>query len=442
MIALVGPGNARDHLHAFRLAAERGSTGFRFYLTGSNAVLARAPWTRRCAGMDMERVAQIAAAEGVTLAIVLDPVLLIAGALDCFRAAGLAVLGPDRSAAALEESKSKMKQVLAMAGVATPPVAFAASPNEVKGFVDAHWRGGRRFVLKVDHYLADANLRTILPEGPADAVEAARRQFAALAQAGLPQALLIEQRLEGVELSVHVLTDGRDYDLLPPVRDYKRVGDGDTGPNTHGAAALACGRGFATDLEARLRSEVVEPLLDAMRRLGISYPGMLYLGVMIVDGFPLVLEINVRPGNPEILAILGLLDSDLATLLEACAQGRLREARPVWRTTDYCGAVFALAAGYPERDQFDPIPIACLDDDWRTVPLFVEGVGMGDDDYVVIGGRVAAAVAVAGSIAEVRSKALAALATLEFAGKHHRTDLGANFDESLLKEVPAPGAQA
>ncbi len=437
MIGLYGHGGARDHMCCLRLAAEVGPD-FRFYNAGTNPVLARAPWAASATGMSPHDAVRTARADGVSRLLVTDAFLLQSDAVDMFSADGIEVLAPSRHAAQLENRKSLMKTLMTQAGVPTPDAWVVASAAEAKALLRQHWRKGHRYVVKADALIADAIHRAMVPETLIESLQDVDEELDALHAAHAPEQLLIERRVEGFETSVHVVWDGESYVLMPPVRDYKRVGDGDTGPNTYGAASLACGRGFAPALDRLLRERIIEPALEHIRRAGYGYRGFVYFGVMLLPDGPVLLEINVRPGSPEFVALLGLLKSDFADLIEHAARGTLHRARVEWHADSYCGTVFAMGEGYPEIMTPKPVPIAGLEEAVAGGRTVVEDVAAAPDGTLVVGGgRVAAPVAIGASIDAVRNDVLDQLSGIRFQGKHFRSDLGFGIAADLF-DSPGP----
>lgn len=433
MLAIYGPGSARDHACALRLSRECGVGRFRFYMAGTNAILTRSPWTILCRKDDFIGAARSAREDAVDVVLITDATMLTAGAADAFLAEGVTVLGPDSQASAIEGHKAVMKRLVRGASVRTPQSWYFDSMEPAFAFLRENWSEGQRYVVKTDEFIQDPNLRTMLPTNLKEALVDVGAEVRQLSREHRSAGVVVEQWISGFETSVHVLWDGNDYVLLPPVRDYKPVRDGDRGPNTNGAAALACGRGFDYCLESRLRSEIIEPILNHLSRTGYSYRGFLYFGIMLTDEGPMVLELNVRPGNPEFVALLGLLKTDFSELIELAARGKLQTAKIAWKSEDYCGVVFALARGYPEIDAVAPTRIDGLEEMIEQNNIVAEGVGEDEEGgLVVTGGRVVAAIGSAPAIESVRHTVYADLNRVRFEGKHYRSDLGFGLADNLF----------
>ncbi|MEM7316280.1 MAG: phosphoribosylglycinamide synthetase C domain-containing protein [Planctomycetota bacterium] len=356
-------------------------------------------------------------------------------AVDACVAEGIRVLGPSHHAAELEDHKSLTKRLATKAGVPTPESWLVKTATEAKSILRRNWTETDRFVVKTDALIADAIHRAMVPETLEESEQDVDEELAALLVAHRDEGLLIERRIDGFETSVHILWDGSSYILLPPVRDYKRVGDGDTGPNTYGAASIACGRGFSPELEQQLRKRIIEPTLEELQRSGYDYHGFVYFGIMLLEDGPSLLEINVRPGNPEFVAILGLLRSGFCDLIEHATSGTLQKAKAEWHRKHYCGTVFAMANGYPQTMTPSPVPITGLEKAVLEGNTVVEDVALDTSGSLVVsGGRVAAPFALGPTIETVREEIHDTLAHIQFDGMHHRGDLGFGLDPRLFAD--------
>ncbi len=390
---------------------------------------------RSVAAGDADALAALCREEGVALAVVGPEDPLIGGVADVLRGAGVAVFGPGAAGARLEGDKVFAKEVMAAAGVPTAAArAFTDLDTALAALADhplpvvvkaAGAAAGKGVAVCGTREEAARHLRECLAEG----------RFGAAGRT-----VLLEEFLEGRELSVLAVTDGERYALLAPSRDHKRVGDGDTGPNTGGMGAVA-GRELAAPGLGRLVGEtVVAPVLAELRRRGIDYRGVLYAGLMLTADGPRVLEFNCRFGDPETQVVLPLLREDPLSLLEAAAHGRLGallDAAPApgdgapadWpgaALTDWSRAaavVVAAAAGYPGRvRKGDPITVPPDADDAWIVHAGTARDAAGR--LVTAGGRVLGATATGPDIGAAVRRAYAQLAGVSFAGMHCRRDIG------------------
>jgi phosphoribosylamine---glycine ligase len=272
-------------------------------------------------------------------------------------------------------------------------------------------------VLKADGLAAGKGVWIARDWTELDAALAAR---AALGEAGAQA--LVEEHLEGVELTVLAFTDGEAVALMPPARDYKRVSDGDTGRNTGGMGGYTWPTYATRDLLAEIESRILQPTLAGMAAEGHPYRGVLYCGLMLTAHGPRVLEFNARFGDPEAQLILPLLESSLLDVCLAVCDGRMGQAFPRWRNAVTCAVVLA-APGYPEHPRLGA-PISGLDTLPQEVLAFHAGTRQSDDGLVTSGGRVVALVGQGESLAAARQRVYAAAPLVNFDGVHYRRDIG------------------
>ena len=430
---LIGGGDARDHATFARLRQEGEDVGY-VLLEDGNALLAREPGVQSVSGLE----ASLAFAKDAKadLVIVQQPELLVAGAVDRLSAAGRCVLGPVGEAARLEGSKLFGKKFLRSHGIPTPGHTSVGSVAAAADFLSVNWRDRRReYVVKSDLYLSNAALRTVV----AASREAALKACAALA--GLPErergpAILLEERVTGPELSVHVLLDGTAGVLCPPVADYKRLLDGDLGPNTHGMGAVASAPD-SSPVSARLLAEIVDPVVEGLRADGLMYSGVLYIGVLWTESGPTVLELNTRPGNPEWVALLALLDSSLRDIAESMACGRLAAMPPQWRP-GIAGCVFAAVPGYPDSLLASSAPVHGLDRLPAEVAVYGQGVTCGDG-LTAGSGRSFCLAAYGEDVTTMRTRLYGGFEQVGFDAMHYRTDVG--LQRPLVVQADARDAE-
>jgi phosphoribosylamine--glycine ligase len=346
---------------------------------------------------------------------------LVDGLADRLRAAGRLVFGPGADGARLEGSKAWMKEVVTAAGVPTARYGRFADADEAVEFLRSlpgPW------VVKTDGLAAGKGVLVTddLPEAEADA----RAKLAGDLFGDAGRTVVIEEGLTGPEVSLFVVCDGERAVALPAAQDFKRVGDGDEGPNTGGMGAYSplpwLPAGFADDVVARF----VEPTLAELRRRGIEYRGVFYAGLMLTSDGPKLIEYNIRFGDPDSQVVLLRLTSDLTALLAAAARGRLDEAPPV---TDEGAAVLVVAAaeGYPASpragDAIGGIEVA---GSVEGATVLCAGVGAGaGGELVTAGGRVLNVIGTGTDLAEARARAYEAISHVTWPGMHHRTDIAA-----------------
>ena len=365
--------------------------------------------------LDGAAVAALAREHEVDLVVVGPEAPLVAGVADVCRAAGLAVFGPSAEAARLEGSKSFAKEVMAAADVPTALAHVCTTIDEVESALDAL---GAPHVVKDDGLAAGKGV--VVTYSREEALEHAR---ACLAK---PDGrLVVEEFLDGPEVSVFCISDGSSVVALSPAQDFKRVGDDDAGLNTGGMGAYSpldwAPEGLADDVVRR----VAQPTIDEMRRRGTPFVGVLYVGLALTTRGLRVIEFNARFGDPDGQASLARLETPFAQLLHAAATGRLGQFGRLRWSDDRVVVVVVAAHGYPTSPRTGD-PITGLDAAAEVPGVVVLHAGTrldGAGTLVSAGGRVLDVVAVAPTLARARRAAYDAVAVIELEGSHHRTDI-------------------
>ncbi len=349
---------------------------------------------------------------------------LVAGLADRLRAQGKVVFGPNEDGARLEGSKAYMKDVLASANV---PTADFGTFDDVDEALSLLRRFSPPYVVKTDGLAAGKGV--LVTTSLADAEADVRAKLSGLAFGDAGSRVVIEEGLAGEECSLLVLCDGERAVPLVPAQDFKRVGDGDTGPNTGGMGAFApLGVMDTASVEVVMRT-IVEPTMRELRRQGIDYRGVLYAGLMLTEQGPKLLEYNVRFGDPETQVIVPLFADDMFEVLFAAARGSLTAAPRF--VTDAAITVVLAADGYPHSPRTgDVIEGLGADGQLATphegVTVFHAGTRRNESGhFVTAGGRVLAITAVASTLDEARTRAYAAAQTVTFAGRVMRSDIAA-----------------
>jgi phosphoribosylamine--glycine ligase len=378
------------------------------------------------AATELEALAAAACERQVDLVVVGPEEPLARGLADLLTQRGVPVFGPSATAARIESSKAWAKQLLADAGV---PTAHAACYTDLSEALRALAERPYPVVVKASGLAAGKGAVVC-----ADRAEAERALRWMLEEGGLGEAgreVLVEEYLHGREVSFLIVTDGDTVYPLLPACDYKRVGDGDQGPNTGGMGAYAPVPWVGQELQHEILQRIIEPTLDHLGRRGIRYRGVLYAGLMLTPAGPKVLEFNCRFGDPETQAILPLLAGDLLELLYVTATGRLAELPPpVWHPA-VCVTVVLASAGYPGAYRTG-LAISGIDQVPEDVLVFHAGTRRQDDGgLVTAGGRVLALSAIGHDFATARQRVYAAIERVQFEGLTYRRDIAAREVDPL-----------
>ncbi len=417
MRVLVVGGGAREHALAWKLAHSPRVDAV--LVAPGNAGTATVGTNLPVAANDIEGLARAAEEQRVDLTVVGPEEPLARGIVDTFQARGLAIAGPTAAAARIESSKAWAKDVMAAAGV---PTAAARTFTDLDEALAAVQRSPLPIVVKASGLAAGKGVVVARTREEAEGAVRAMLGERALGEAG--SEVLLEDYLEGREVSLLVVTDGDVVYPLLPARDYKRLDEGDTGPNTGGMGAYAPVPGVDARRVEQVVGEIVRPTLAEMAHRGVSYRGVLYAGLILTADGPKVLEFNCRFGDPEAQVILPLMSSDLAPLLEAVARGRLADVEPpAWRP-DVCVGVVVASGGYPGHYRTG-LPIHGLD---RPLPpsvtVFQAGTQRDEAGQVTTaGGRVLTVVATAGDFHLARERVYRAIEEIGFEGARYRRDI-------------------
>jgi len=368
----------------------------------------------------IERLLSHARSQGIGLTVVGPEAPLVLGMVDRFQAERLKIFGPDKSAAQLEGSKCFAKEFLARHGIPTGSFRIFDDPARARRHVESC---PLPVVLKADGLAAGKGVIVARERAEAlAAVEAilVERRFG---EAG--KRLVVEEFLEGSELSFFVISDGETFVPLETAQDYKQVFDGDQGPNTGGMGSYSPYYDLEDPLIRGIVEDIVKPTLKGLRSEGIVFRGSLYIGLMLTSKGPQVLEFNVRLGDPETQVILSRLRTDLAEVLERAADGRLAGLELSWDPR-HAVTIVAASDGYPGKYTTGEV-ISGLDSIAdEAVKVFHSGTRRGPKgEFLTAGGRVLAVTALGKDRSEARARAYAAIPKIHFAGMHHRKDIGA-----------------
>ncbi|WP_432477720.1 phosphoribosylamine--glycine ligase [Nocardioides sp. GXQ0305] len=405
---VIGTGG-REHALARALSLDPGVT--EVHVAPGNPGVAAVAALHRVDPLDGEAVADLAERLGADLVVVGPEAPLVAGVADAVRTRGIACFGPSREAARLEGSKAFAKEVMAAAGVPTARAFVCESPAETEAALDEL---GAPYVVKDDGLAAGKG------------VVVTDDRDAALAHAAACGRVVVEEFLDGPEVSLFALTDGSTVRPLQPAQDFKRIHDGDQGANTGGMGAYTPLPWAPEDLVEQVLRDVLQPTVDEMARRGTPFAGLLYAGLALTSGGVRVVEFNARFGDPETQPLLALLDSPLGTLLRAAASGTLAEVDPPrWKPGAAVGVVMA-SAGYPASSSSGDVITGVEAAESRPgVHVIHAGTAERDGDLVTSGGRVLAVVGLGDDVAAARDAAYAGVAAIDFPGAQHRTDIAA-----------------
>lgn len=347
---------------------------------------------------------------------------LVAGRADRLRAKGVRVFGPGAEGAQLEGSKAFMKEVAEAAGLPTARWGTFSEPELARDFLLSL---PGPYVVKTDGLAAGKGV--FVTESLAEADDDMEQKLAGETFGDAGRSVVIEEFLRGPEVSVFAVCDGTRAVCLPPAQDFKRVGDGDVGPNTGGMGAWSPVPFVAEDFADQVLHTFIEPTLAQLTKMGIDYRGVLYAGFILTDQGPKLLEYNVRFGDPDSQVVLLRMTSDLAALLAAAADGDLTTVPPPTFDDDALVLVVAASEGYPLAPRTGDA-IAGLDAA-RSVPgatVLAAGVGQRDGVLTTAGGRVLNVIGRGTDAAAARAVAYEALGRISWPGEHHRTDIAAS----------------
>ncbi|MDP9330946.1 MAG: phosphoribosylamine--glycine ligase [Actinomycetota bacterium] len=427
MKILVVGGGGREH--ALASALSNSPLVSSLVAAPGNPGIARVAECVSIAADDIEGLVAVAEERGVDLIVVGPEVPLVAGLADELRARGRAVFGPGRDAARIEGSKVWAKDLMVRAGIPTARAATFSSIEPAAAFVDEL---GGRAVVKADGLTAGKGV-TVAADRE-QAVAALRGCLDARAFGDAGATVLVEELLQGPEISAFAICDGTSVIPLSLSQDFKRAGNGDTGPNTGGMGAYSPLSWVGEGVERQIWS-IARQTVAVMAAGGIVFQGLLYVGLMLTDDGPEVLEYNCRFGDPETEAVIPRLGSDLAELLYAAATGSLGDRAAAWNP-DACVSVVLASGGYPGAYETG-FAIEGLEDAAGVdgVEVFHAGTIERDGKVVTAGGRVLAVSALASTMAEARARAYEACDRISFQGKRYRMDIAAHAaaDEEVAR---------
>ncbi len=421
-LLVIGSGG-REHALAWHLAKTSGLQ--KIYVAPGNAGTAHEAELENLALTDPHELADFAEREAIQLTVVGPEAPLAAGVVNIFRARGLKVFGPTREAAQLESSKDFAKRFMARHGIPTAAFETFSDAPAAHAYVD---RQGAPIVIKADGLAAG--------KGVVVAMTLTEAHAAIDHMLTAPGArVVIEEFLDGEEASFIVMVDGKNVLPLASSQDHKRIGDGDTGPNTGGMGAYSPAPVVTPAVHARAMREIILPTVRGMVADGIPYTGFLYAGLMIgKDGSVKTVEFNCRMGDPETQPIMMRLKTDLLTLLEHAVAGKLDQIEAEWDRRVALGVVLA-AANYPGRPRLGDV-VSGLPENTPEMHVFHAGTALHDGRVVTSGGRVLCVTALGDNVKQAQKHAYEALAGIHFDGMQYRSDIGYRAISTTAQRQP------
>ncbi|HMY09139.1 MAG: phosphoribosylamine--glycine ligase [Nocardioidaceae bacterium] len=412
--------------HALALALSRDPSVTQVHCAPGNPGMADIATLHQVDASDGTAVAELATTVGIDLVVIGPEAPLVAGVADAVRAAGISCFGPSKEAAQLEGSKAFAKEVMAAAGVPTAQARVCRTPDEARAALDTF---GAPYVVKDDGLAAGKG------------VVVTSDRALALAHAASCEQVLIEEFLDGPEVSLFAVTDGVTVYPMQPAQDFKRISDDDQGPNTGGMGAYTPLPWAPYDLIDEVLGTVLQPTVDEMARRGTPFQGLLYAGLALTSNGVRVVEFNARFGDPETQPLMALLDSPLGELLKAAADSRLHEvSAPRWHPGAAVAVVLA-SKGYPEGSSKGDVITGVSD--VIDADVIHAGTALSEGQLVTAGGRVLAVTAFGEDLNQARERAYRGVEAINFEGAQWRTDIAklaasATTDQSAAREAEGP----
>lgn len=428
-VLLIGSGG-REHALAWALSKSQDCKTL--YCIPGNAGIAE---YARCIDLPVDHIdglVMFAVATKIDLVVVGPEGPLVAGLVDRLKEAGIAAFGPGAAAARLEGSKAFMKDFCARHKIPTAAYGRFDSFEKAEEFIR---KTGAPIVVKADGLAAGKGV--VIAEDIVDAIAAARGMLSGKAFGAAGRTIVIEEFLDGEELSYFAIADGKTYLPLTSAQDHKRVGDGDTGPNTGGMGAYSPAHLMTPALEAKILRTIIAPTIEGMKAEGCPFAGILFAGIMVVDGKPILLEFNTRFGDPECQAILSRLDDDLLALLKDAADEKLElRKKPVGWLDMIALCVVMAAKGYP-GPVMNGTEIRNLAQAARVdgVKIFHAATREGEGKIYAVGGRVLGVTGCAPTIRSARNAAYTAVDTIDWPEGFCRRDIGSRAINPAKKSL-------
>ena len=433
-VLIVGSGG-REHALAWRIGRSPELTSL--WVAGGNAGTAQIAKNLPIKPEDVDGVLDAAKSKGVDLVVVGPEVPLSLGIVDKLDAAGIPAFGPTKAAAQIESSKSFALEVMRDVQVPCPDFHVFTDQADALSFLDKHTGP---LVVKADGLAAGKGVT--LCQTAQDSAAAVRECMTGGLFGDAGKTVVLEEMLAGPEVSVFAFCDGENISEPATACDYKRLKDGDRGPNTGGMGSFAPAGLWDASLAEQVNRTILRPVVQAMAERGAPYKGVLYAGVMLTADGPKVLEFNCRFGDPETQVVMPLLETDPLQVMMACHQGGLSQTPIKWSGQHHAGVVM-VSGGYPGsyRTGFE---ISGLDDEEEDTLVFHGGTASGGTGRVVTdGGRVLTVVGRGDSLAQARTRAYDRLRQISFQDAYHRKDIAGDLGSLVIgARVGPPGSAA
>ena len=414
-ILLIGSGG-REHAIAWKISQSDRCDSL--YIAPGNAGTAQVGTNVPLKGSDFEGIEAFCKENHVEMIVVGPEQPLVDGIADHFEGSGIGVIGPKKEGAILEGSKDFSKRFMQKYGIPTAGYrSFTTEQlSEAEAYVAAH---SLPVVVKASGLAAGKGV--LICENHEEAQQAVREMLSGSSFGDAGTTVVIEEFLTGIEISVFVLTDGKDYKVLPSAKDYKRIGEGDTGLNTGGMGAVSPVPFADETFMQKVTHRIIQPTLTGLNAEGIDYKGFIFIGLMNMGGDPYVIEYNVRMGDPETEVVFPLIESDVVDLFEGVANCDLKD-RTMTTRDQTCITVFLVSGGYPGKYEKGK-PMSGLNAVEGTT-LFHAGTKVKDGQVVTNGGRVIALTSFGDSIQDALEASYRNAEIVNFDGKYYRKDIG------------------
>jgi phosphoribosylamine--glycine ligase len=412
---LVVGGGGREHTLVWKIA--QSPKAERIFAAPGNGGTAAIAENLDLRPTDIEGLGKAARKRGIDLVVVGPEAPLASGIVDHFDRLDIPVFGPTKAAARIESSKAFARNLMEKYGIPCPKAAIFSSYSEAHEYLQ---KQRAPVVIKADGLSAGKGVIIANSLDEADRAISDIMETRIFGSAG--DRVVIDEYLSGREVSLIAFTDGKTVSPMVPACDYKKIGDNDEGPNTGGMGTYSPPGFFSTQVAQKVTEDILLPTVKAMAREGFPYKGVLYAGLMIIDGEPVVLEFNARFGDPETQVILPLLKTDLVDILMAVVEGNLDRLEIEW-SPEACVGVVMASGGYPGKYETG-FPVRGIDSVDKDVLVFHAGTKSGSDRVIYTdGGRVLAVVGIGKDMAEAREKVYRNVSNIHFEGCYYRKDI-------------------